>query len=612
MDDAKTRERLTAFADTLQLRPSQTIRPGQREDATMDDLLVPGAAGRFAILAPIGSGGMGVVHRARQLSMDREVAIKEPKPDLRGDRDIALSLVQEAWVTGSLEHPNIVPIHDIDLQDPDAPRVVMKRIQGWSWGELITDADRVRDEFGESDLLEWNLQILLRVTDAVRYAHAQGIVHLDLKPSNVMVGAFGEVYVVDWGIAMGLGDAAPRLPRATDNLDILGTPAYLAPEMLAQDGSDLSERTDVYLLGGLLHHILTGAPPHQGGSTVAVLYDAAFGTRDLPEELPEEVRAICLRALAQDPSERFATASAFQLAVRDFIQHRGARRLIDEASRQLVALRAATKAPRDDVRAHWDEVNRALSEARFGFRQALAAWPESTEAREGLRETLIVIVEHVLAHGTATTASALFSSIEDPPDGLEERVRAALAAHAAEEERVRGLEQVAQDLDVNLGRGTRLLFLGLLGLLWVVHPLVGIDMDGERGLRQLIGPPAGFLILAVALGWVARGTLRKTQVNRRLFTLVVTMFAAQVALVGMNWSLGITEVAHAPSVFFLWALIAFLATVLADRRLWPTALGQALGLAVTLAVPAWFPWAIAGANALFLVNILAIWRPGRD
>lgn len=614
----RDRDRIDRIAKTLTLPPRETVRPTSVGGTSADEQAVAalteleGDGSALEVLGTLGEGGMGIVHLGRQVTMDREVAIKELAPKRRGDASSALKLLQEAWVAGSLEHPNIVPIHDIDVDDKAAPRIVMKRIQGWSWDELITDAEAVAEHFAETDLLEWNLGILMQVADAVRYAHSRGIVHLDLKPQNVMIGEFGEVALVDWGLGMSLREGAGgRFPLAADNQDIIGTPSYLAPEMLSGDGSALSERTDVYLLGSVLFHILTGEPPHRGPSMAALLYGVVFGERELPESLPSEIREICLRAMATEPSERYESARAFRIAVRQFLQHRGAIRLSREAERQLEALKAiTTTGPQDDVRGHWDELNRAFSEARFGFRQALAAWPGHETARQGLRETLLVTVEHVLVHGTATTASALYSEIEDPPVELGERVQGALDAQAAEGDRVRKLERVAKEVDFSIGERSRLVVLGILGVLWILHPLV-IVHSGPRSVGELLRTPAIFLGITGLLGWLARENLRRTLVNRRLFSAVIAMFAAHLVLVTITATLGITAVAHAPLMFFLWTMTAVFVTLMAESRLWPTALAQGIGLVVTLVEPAWFSVLIASANAVFVANIAVIWRPGK-
>src|SRR5690606_34487297 len=176
-------------------------------------------------------------------------------------------LLEEAWIHGALEHPNIVPVHDIELDSRGRPQVALKRIEGRHWGDLIANPERVASSFRMNDILEWNLRVLAQVCQAVHYAHARGFIHRDLKPENVMIGEFGEVYVGDWGLALALKpDPRGRWPDIETTTDIAGTLAYMAPEMLAGSSHRLGPHTDIYLLGGILYEILTGDVPHRGDS----------------------------------------------------------------------------------------------------------------------------------------------------------------------------------------------------------------------------------------------------------------------------------------------------------------------------------------------------------
>ncbi len=210
----------------------------------------------------LGEGGMGIVRLGTQVSLGRSVAVKSTRPERSNPQAVA-KLVQEAWVTGFLEHTSIVPIYDLTEDQNGRPMLVMRRIEGLEWSELFGDADAIRERFGASDLLDWNLRVLMQLASALHFAHGRQILHLDLGPANVMIGPLGEVYLVDWGLAMALG-GDKRLPRAADNTEIIGTPSYVAPEMLTGDGTQLRPQTDVYLLGSTLYTLLAGEPPHRG------------------------------------------------------------------------------------------------------------------------------------------------------------------------------------------------------------------------------------------------------------------------------------------------------------------------------------------------------------
>lgn len=205
----------------------------------------PGIMAELAMGETIGEGGMGVVRRAEQLTLRREVAVKQLRADTH--RTYAQEqLLREAWVTGGLEHPNIVPVYALGT-DPDGnPVIVMKKIEGTAWKDLIDLGDAPSghaDLDAATDRLAWHLNVFQTVCNALAFAHSRGIIHRDIKPDNVMVGAFGEVYLLDWGIAVSLDDET--LPLARDVKTVAGTPAFMAPEMASADGESIDQRTDV-------------------------------------------------------------------------------------------------------------------------------------------------------------------------------------------------------------------------------------------------------------------------------------------------------------------------------------------------------------------------------
>jgi serine/threonine-protein kinase len=234
--------------------PGAVAAGGGLDDPSGPDLLV---------LDTLGEGGMGRVLLARQRSLARDVAVKVLKPET-ADADGALSLLREAVVMGGVEHPNIVPVHALGRDDRGHPVLVMKRIEGTSWRALLDDDAHPTWTAllaAHGDRVSAHLEVLMRVADAAHFAHARGVIHRDIKPENVMVGAFGEVYLVDWGIAIRVGRTQPDGDGA---FRIRGTPAYMAPEMIGGDPTRLDARTDVYLLGATLHEVLTRTPRHRG------------------------------------------------------------------------------------------------------------------------------------------------------------------------------------------------------------------------------------------------------------------------------------------------------------------------------------------------------------
>jgi serine/threonine protein kinase len=193
---------------------------------------------RYELLEPIGRGGMGIVFRALDRELGREVAVKVLHAHAPG---AAERLVQEARILGRLEHPGILPVHDVGTLPDGRQFYVMKLVRG----------ERLDQHVARGGTIAERLRVFERLCDAVAFAHAHGVVHRDLKPENVMIGAFGEVLVLDWGVAK-LRDARP------EHGAVLGTPGYMAPEQAA--GAAVDERADVYALGGILEFLLRGAP----------------------------------------------------------------------------------------------------------------------------------------------------------------------------------------------------------------------------------------------------------------------------------------------------------------------------------------------------------------
>ncbi|MCB9685508.1 MAG: protein kinase [Alphaproteobacteria bacterium] len=274
---------------------------------------------RFQDLGEIGRGGMSTVRRVHDPLLLRDTAIKFLVPG----RDVARSrsrFLDEARITAQLQHPNIVPLYEYGTDPTGRDFIQMKLVQGQS---LL---DRIR-EAGEERLdpvhLEETLQILLRVIDAVDYAHSRDIVHRDLKPSNIMIGEFGEVYVMDWGIALRTGTVGEE-PETFDERNVLGTPTFVAPEQI-DDPDGVDERADIYCLGGILYALLTGRAPHQGRTPMLRLMASAHGRITPPEDLVTDGRlpiALCRivkRAMARNPDDRYATVGELRNDIKAFL-----------------------------------------------------------------------------------------------------------------------------------------------------------------------------------------------------------------------------------------------------------------------------------------------------
>lgn len=290
--------------------------------------------GPFVLRRLIGQGGQGEVWEAWQASLDREVAVKIHR---RGDPG---AFLDEAMLTAGLDHPNIVPVLDLGSlggpEDTSTPVMAMKRVRGVRWDELIS-LERDPGFVPGHEYWARHLGILRSVCNAVAYAHSRGILHLDLKPSQVIVGEFGEVYLMDWGIAARFDDRSYRGRHVDRIAGPLGTPGYMAPEQALGDAMSIGIPTDVYLLGAMAYHLAMGHAPHPGLSTGDLISNARQNTIvPLHETLPAPFAAIVSRAMSTQPSARHASVEEFRAAIDAFLGEATYRR---EAEALLAACR---------------------------------------------------------------------------------------------------------------------------------------------------------------------------------------------------------------------------------------------------------------------------------
>lgn len=272
--------------------------------------------GRYKVEREIARGGMGLILKARDSYLNRNVAIKLLMRKLRDNQSFQDRFVAEAQLTSQLQHPGVVPIYDVGHSTDGRPYFAMKLVQGETFSRLIKLAPR-------NPLERYRcLKIFEKVCDTIAYAHSQGVVHMDIKPSNVMVGQFGEVHVMDWGLSCRWGDQQIScLPVDEEsNLafdydtavarggSINGTPAYMSPEQARDDLVDL--RSDVFCLGGMLCELLTGQPPFKGQNLQQVCTRAAWARHDEAmaalEHCDGDVELVDLakECLSPDPDDR--------------------------------------------------------------------------------------------------------------------------------------------------------------------------------------------------------------------------------------------------------------------------------------------------------------------
>lgn len=375
----------------------------------------------------LGQGGMGVVHEAVQVHLRRTVAVKRIRPDRTGDAPVR-SLLAEGRVTGAVAHPAVVPVHDLVLGEDGRPELVLKRIQGRPWSRLLRDASAVIHHVGREDVLTFHIEVLEQVASAVHAAHRRGILHRDLKPGNVMVGRHAEVYLLDWGLGVTQEvDADPRLPRARPG-GSAGTPQYMAPEMVSSRFGQLGPWSDVYLLGGLLHVILFGTPPHHGANVWNVVVEACHHGVTVPDEGPPELVALCRRCLSRKPSDRIGDAETVRRALRTWLDHRPSDRLAAEARLQLGLLQELIRARgAGEVGVEVEaRIHQAFGAAVFASGRALALWPGNADARATHEAAVEAAVDHALENDAPALAEAALATLSSPPPDLARRVRMGL------------------------------------------------------------------------------------------------------------------------------------------------------------------------------------------
>jgi serine/threonine-protein kinase len=584
-DEVVTAGRTRTGAAPLPLPTDDIDELRQRMSGQMERLHVQGT---------LGKGGMGVVHLAEQASLKRQVAVKTLD---KNAASAAASLLREARITGTLEHPNIVPVYDVDVDESGNPRVILKRIDGLEWRDLIDDSDEVRKRFDESDALAWHLEVLEQVMNAVRFAHNKGVLHLDIKPGNVMIGEFGEVYLLDWGIAVSLDDSGKyHIPDEIESA--AGTPAYMAPEMIA--GSELDVRTDVYLLGATLYEIITGGtPPHQGAKADEVVGSILKSKPGFPVNTPPGLRSICARALSKRPEDRFESVEAMVAALKDYARHSDSERLAGAANKRLGSLTTAI-----EESAARQRVYHLFGECRFGFKAALDTWPGNEAATAGLNRAISTMIDYELVRGKPHAAHNLLSELRDPDPDLVERVETEVQK---EEERQRTLGVLAQDYDIRIGRNTRRLGIAIFGGLSTLLPLAIVALGRQPYLFQTYRRQVVLAAILLLMVFAVLGTFRRamlgTAINRRVGVTAILAVGSMFVVELGGWLAGMPATAVPLWFFPLWFVVGAMLTICVERRLWPVPLGYLMGYFVAAAYPSTYYYCVAGANFFMTVTM---------
>jgi serine/threonine-protein kinase len=342
---------------------------------------------RYRVQGALGRGGMGEVQLVEDGLIGREVAVKTITSKLAGSAEMRERFLREVRIQGQLEHPAIVPVYDLGVDEHGNDYFTMKRVAGRTLATVLralrTGDARTRQAFPRNALLSVFRQICL----AIAYAHSRGVIHRDLKPANIMVGDFGEVYILDWGIAWLVDE-----PSTHDAEHVLGTPGYMAPEQLT-NASAIDARSDVYALGAILFELLALEPWHPVANSDEAIAATRAGEAARPAmrapqlDIPPELDDLCARATAFRREDRLATARDLAELVERYLEgDRDLERRRVEARRHAQAAFAA----RERVTAGGTDAEEARREALREAGRAVALDPEG---REGLRAALELMLE---------------------------------------------------------------------------------------------------------------------------------------------------------------------------------------------------------------------------
>ena len=440
----------------------------------------------YQLRRAVGRGTFGEVWEAVQVRLNRIVAVKKPRdhagedvgPDgqppapaptpFPSDASVAEGMFRrEGFIAAGLDHPNIVPVYDMGRDQAGQPLLAMKLVQGRVWDDLI-EAD---GGLAPGESLARHLPTLAAVGRAVEFAHSRGVVHRDLKPAQVMVGGYGDVYLMDWGLAISIGGGVVSGTDATDMpwasgaaaaagaeggneaegrrpagavpggwgaipaqvaSNPAGTVAFMAPEQTESTAARLGPWTDVYLLGGILYLLLTGTRPHDQDSAYAAFHHAARGVIDDPatrapgREMPPELTALAMAAMARDPADKVPSAGAFVEALESY--RSGATRRARSAELAVMAAPLIEPAGSADPPAPPAHSRHDTLEAGDRIvQEALAEWPDNPRALELRRVAAIAFAEGALAEGDLTLAEAQAGRIDSagPREALMNRIGAA-------------------------------------------------------------------------------------------------------------------------------------------------------------------------------------------
>ena len=301
------------------------VRGEHRIDPTECDAEQIPTPAHLRIGNEIGKGSMGHVHSALDRNLLRHVALKRLDKFNATDDVFRNAFIAEAQITGQLEHPNIIPVHELAVGSNCVPYFTMKLVHGTNFKAWLDDPTRKKNA---AMRMEHGIEIIIRVCDAIAYAHHRGVIHRDIKPENIMVGDFGQVYVMDWGVARLVKTKPASGNRARmERQGPVGTVTYMAPEQALGDPSEMDERSDVFGLGALLYELVCGQPPYGIPRNMNEAFFRATGGMVIPLDsvdpkivVPPRLNQIITKAVSPLKADRYQTVISLQDDLREFLR----------------------------------------------------------------------------------------------------------------------------------------------------------------------------------------------------------------------------------------------------------------------------------------------------
>jgi serine/threonine-protein kinase len=465
------------------------------------------AGGHGAVQVSLGDliaeGQVTAVYLGAQHSMRRQVAVHTVHHTRRTPAAPG-RVLSEGWMQGALEHPNVVPVYGIGRDQEGLPLVLTKVVDTVPWSDVLQNPNHRLAPRGP-DPLAFEIRRILDVCRALEHAHHRGIIHRDVKPDNVLIDADGSVYLHGWNLAVSLvTDRSGRFPLASEQDQIAGTPAYMAPELATKDAAALSVRTDVYLVGATLHHVVTGRPRHLGENVFDAFYSSVNSIPiEYGEDVPEELAAILNRAMARNPGDRFGTISELRGALERFLRHRAAHRLNHQGTLAEEEFARAIESGFEDY------IVRELFATTFTiYQQAIREWSRNDRAKARLDVIVRRMISYEVARGSVDRARDLLTRLSRPDPALRARVDEAAREEAARDRQKAARVAVENTAHRSERRG-RVRFMVAMVTVWT---LFGFGF-GALEFTGLFQPSLLSLTVVAGLAWMGLAALGGLQAD---------------------------------------------------------------------------------------------------